>query len=436
MTRTALRLGGRNKVLARTITAASDDRPFAARRWPFASMRREKSRTARGRIGVYGLFGCGNLGNDGSLEATLTFLRQARSDADIMCICAGPQHVARELRVPAVSIGFPQPSNALLRVLLEWPRKLGSFVRAIWYARRLGLLIVAGGGQLSDLPCGPSIAISLFAWCVAARLWGAKIAFVSVGAGPIDHPLSRRLLKLAAAMADYRSYRDTSSKAFMESIGFDARHDEVYPDIAFKLPAPEPSQRQAADHRPLVVGVGVVDQGWIRRAACYEGYLDSLMTFVLWLLDQGHAVRILAGDYMMDRRVVDDLVSGVASARPDLAPDRLVAEASYSLPDLMRQIAATDVVVATRFHNVVCALRLAKPTVSIGYAEKNDVLMAEMGLGRFCQRVERLNLDLLMQQFSELVSDRSRYVQGLHAMNVLYQDRLARQDAALAACLP
>jgi polysaccharide pyruvyl transferase WcaK-like protein len=102
----------------------------------------------------------------------------------------------------------------------------------------------------------------------------------------------------------------------------------------------------------------------------------------------------------------------------------------------MRQIADTDIVVATRFHNVVCALRLARPTVSIGYAEKNDLLMAEMGLGRFCQRVEELDFDLLMEQFTALVSERQRYVQSLRDMNSVYQERLDRQDSLLAACLP
>ena len=67
---------------------------------------------------------------------------------------------------------------------------------------------------------------------------GVKIIFASIGAGPIQHPLSRWFMKSAARAAHYRSYRDTVSKAFMESIGFDARNDPIYPDIAFALSAP------------------------------------------------------------------------------------------------------------------------------------------------------------------------------------------------------
>ena len=179
--------------------------------------------------------------------------------------------------------------------------------------------------------------------------------------------------------------------------------------------------------------------GWrndaTRGAAIYRGYLDKLTTFVLWLLDHGYAVRLLMGD-AADQRAVNDLLANLSAARPALPKDRLVFETMSSLHDLMRQIAATDVVVATRYHNVVCALKLGKPTVSVGYAEKNDVLMAEMGLGGFCQHVERLDLDRLIEQFSQLVADRERYEPGIRKANLACQERLDRQDLLLAACLP
>ena len=70
---------------------------------------------------------------------------------------------------------------------------------------------------------------------------------------------------------------------------------------------------------------------------------------------------------------------------------------------------STDFVVATRFHNVVCALKLVRPTVSIGYEAKNDAVMTELGLGEFCQSIEELDLDLLNKQLAELMNNRERY---------------------------
>jgi len=376
----------------------------------------------------------------------VTFLRRVRPDAELTCFCAcssgAADQVARDFPLPAVPLALPRPADGWLRTLdalsLNGPRQLASLIRAIWYACRLDVLIVPGTGVLGvfrDRPAGMPLA--LFGWCLAAKLCRTRIAFVSVGAGPIEHPLSRWLMKSAAAMAQYRSYRDTISKTFMESIGFDTRNDAVYPDLAFKLPEPASARGRSTGDARLIVGVGVMTYiGWridiTNGAAVYAAYFEKITNFVLWLLDRGHVVRILMGD-VVDRPTVADLVTKVATARPDLPQDRLIAEPMRSLHDLMRQMAETDVVVATRFHNVVCALKLGKPTVSIGYAEKNDALMAEMGVGRFCQHIERLDLDLLKEQFTQLVANRERYEQSLRNANLALRERLDRQDSLLAS---
>ena len=401
-------------------------------------------------VGLFGLFGCGNSGNDGSLEAMLRLLRQVRPDAELICICSvqngASDRIARALQVEAIPLGIPPPDNRLLRaldrLLLSLPRRILSLFRAIGRTRRLDALIVPGTGILDDFWEGPlNMPLTLFAWCVAARLCGTKIAFVSIGAGPIHHPISRWLMKSAVGMAQYRSYRDSISKDFMASIGFDARSDPIYPDIAFKLPAPPVARRSAIQGGPLTVplsvGVGVMTyRGWCNHAArdgaIYEAYLEKITAFVLWLLVRGHPVRILMGDET-DRRAMADLLARVASARPDLPPERLRAEPTCSLHDLMRQIADTDVVVATRYHNVVCALKLGKPTVSISYAEKNNALMAEMGLAHFCQHIEHLSLDLLIGQLLRLIADRQLYEQRIEEVNATYQERLERQDLILAS---
>jgi polysaccharide pyruvyl transferase WcaK-like protein len=436
----------RPKLLLRATLASDRPPPWRLRSWTTARQARRQL-TAK-RIGLFGLFGSGNSGNDGSLDAMLRFLRQVRPDAEITCICSAHRgatdRVARSLLVATTPLGIPPPKNGLLgtldRVSLTLPRRVASLVQTIARARKLDALIVPGTGILDDFGLVPyGIPLALYAWCLTARLCGARIAFVSIGAGPIHHPISRWLMRSAVAMAHYRSYRDTVSKNFMESIGFDTRDDPVYPDLAFKLPSPETPCQPRPDGR-LVVGVGVMTYlGWrndpTRGAATYRGYLDKLTTFVLWLLDRGYTVRILMGD-AADQRAVSDVLAKVSVARPGLPKDRLVFERTSSLHDLMRQIAATDVVVATRYHNVICALKLGKPTVSLGYAEKNDVLMAEMGLDGFCQHVERLNLDRLLEQFSRLIADRERYERSISKANLACQERLDRQDALLVACLP
>jgi polysaccharide pyruvyl transferase WcaK-like protein len=442
-----IRLDSRPSILARSLFAASSYRPRVSNA-PLALWRRRRRENTCMTIGLLGLFGCGNSGNDGSLEAMLIFLRRRRPNAKLVCFCGArggaPDQVARTFGVAAIPLGLPQPTNALLQTLdrlsSKGPRLLASWLLAIKHARSLDVLIIPGTGILDDFGERPTgMPATLFGWCLAAKLCGTRIAFVSIGAGPIHHPLSRWLMRSAVAMAQYRSYRDHISKAFLQSIGFDTRNDEVYPDIAFKLPEPAAACVDNTGEGPLTIGVGVMTYvGWrnddIRGAAVYVAYLEKITKFVLWLLDRGHQVRILTGDGA-DRRAVADVMAGVMAADRYLSRDRLQAQPTESLHELMRQIAATDIIVATRFHNIVCALKLAKPTVSIGYAEKNDVLMAEMGLGSFCQHVERLDLRRLTEQFTELAANRRNYERSVRDTNLLYQERLEQQDSRLESLL-
>ncbi len=393
------------------------------------------------RIGLFGHFGCGNSGNDGSLEAMLTFLRQLRPDAELVCICPAPDRVRQDYGVRVLGFGWLGSGSSFFRsldrLLLRGPHILASWIHTIRQVRKFDLLIIPGTGILDDFSTGPwGMPYVLFRWCLTAKLCGTKVWFVSIGAGPIHHPMSRWLMKCAAAMAQYRSYRDTISKEFMDSIGFDTRTDPVYPDIAFKLPAPECSSPRHSDGEALTIALGVMSYGgWLddpkRGARIFDIYLKNMTRFLIWLLDRGYRVRILMGD-TADRRAVDDLMRAVAAEGRTITPEMLSAEPTLSLHDLMRQIALTDIVVATRFHNVVCALKLGKPTISVGYADKNDVLLAEMGLGDFCQHIERLDVHLLIKQFTMLVADRKKHEQIIKEVNRAYRERLAHQDALLA----
>jgi polysaccharide pyruvyl transferase WcaK-like protein len=108
---------------------------------------------------------------------------------------------------------------------------------------------------------------------------------------------------------------------------------------------------------------------------------------------------------------------------------------AQTLHDVMHQMADLDAVVATRYHNVVCALRMRKPTISIGYAPKNDALLAEMGLSAFCQHIEDFDVGRLQAQITRLMSHRAAYEGGIRAASALLEGRLREQESRLALWL-
>ena len=136
-----------------------------------------------------------------------------------------------------------------------------------------------------------------------------------------------------------------------------------------------------------------------------------------------------------DEPVVREVIADVHALRPGIAPSQVIAEPVSSLDELMQRLASVDTVVASRYHNVLCALKLAKPTLSVGYAEKFDVLMAEMGLAEFCQSAHSLDVDRLIRQFTELESRSGQLRQTLTERSAAKVRLVDHQFAALSAVL-
>ncbi len=396
-------------------------------------------------IGLFGMFGTGNIGNDGSLELMVGFLRRVAPDQGLLCICGNPAAVEKAFGLEAVAIYSKPRRLADRRALALLQRAAGRarlWLHAARHLRRLKVLIIPGMGVLDDFsvsPLGLGWPHDILSWCLLGRLMGVKVIFASIGAGPIRHPVSRWLMKAAARAAHCRSYRDTVSKAFMESIGFDTGKDWICPDIAFRLPASASIRPQAAEGQPLTIGVGVMAYyGWrndlSRGAAIYAAYLWKITRYVVWLLDQGHSVRLLMGD-AADRRAVEDLSCAVHSMRPARAEAALAFAPARTLHDIMQQIAGADLVVATRYHNVVCALRTGRPTISIGYSEKNDALLAEMGLADYCQNIEELDVEILQAQTLRLISERRNLEQQILETGARFQSALRRQEDVLTSLI-
>jgi polysaccharide pyruvyl transferase WcaK-like protein len=398
-------------------------------------------------IGLLGMFGTGNFGNDGSLESAVRFLRRAAPEERLLCICGDPAAVERAFGLEAVPI-WRKPRHRggrhTVTLLHKAVGRATLWLHAARHLRRLKVLIVPGTGVLDDFsvsPLGLGWPLDILSWSLLGRLMGVRVIFASIGAGPIRHPVSRRLMRWAARAAHYRSYRDGVSKTFMESIGLAAaRDDPVYPDIAFRLPAPGPIRPHGEDGRPLTIGVGVMTYcGWRndlgRGAGTYATYLAKMTDFVGWLLDRGRIVRLLMGDEA-DRRAIDDLLRALRASRPDLADGSVLFTPAGTLHDVMRQMAGTDIVVATRYHNVICALRVGVPTISIGYADKNDALLARMGLADYCQAIERLDVARLKEQATRLIADRLAAAERIRQTVARFEISLQEQEERIMSLIP
>jgi polysaccharide pyruvyl transferase WcaK-like protein len=265
-------------------------------------------------------------------------------------------------------------------------------------------VLVPGAGVLeASLPVGPfTVPYAMFLLCGSGRLFSTKVALVNVGADNIKPRVTRWLSNSAARLATFRSYRDDFSLKAMERRGVDVSNDHVYADLVFGIPS---ENVDAGD--PLTVGVGVMsyygtNNDKARAAELHSAYVHNMKTFVRWLVDTGHKVRLLVGDFTWDYEVVEAILDDLREQRPDLQEGRVVADPITTFAELSDAIARVSTVVAIRYHNVIDGLKLSRPTISISYSKKHDTLMAEMGLSEFCQHVNELDVDRLIEQFTEL----------------------------------
>jgi polysaccharide pyruvyl transferase WcaK-like protein len=311
--------------------------------------------------------------------------------------------------------------------------ELHRWSKAFQTLKGVDMLVMTGTGMLGDVGIAPfGLHYDILKWSIIAKLRRCKLLFVSVGVGPIHHPLSRWLVKAALAFADYRSYRDSFSKEYLESFHFDTKRDSICPDLAFSLPKTMIPSSQGHNGHAAVIGVGIITYSQ-RRAnlgndeSGYHNYLAKLSTFVTWLIEHQYTVRLLIGDAMYDHRARQDLRSLLEVSGINYGARKIIDEPACSVDEVLSQLANTDLVVASRFHNVLLALWLNKPVVAISFHEKVDSLMSGVGLSEFCQDIEHIDTQKLIDQFLALEQNAESLRSQIKQKAEAYQVALDKQ---------
>jgi polysaccharide pyruvyl transferase WcaK-like protein len=394
------------------------------------------------RVGLFGKLGSGNIGNDASMESVLQYLRSDHPEAVVDAMCGGAAEVTARYGIPAIPLYWFQRYEQHLSGLAAVPLKLlGKGIdvaRTVAWVRRHDAVIVPGMGVLeASLPLRPwEFPYAMFLLSVSGKILGTKVALVSVGAGAIYQPVTRWLFNWAARLAFYRSYRNVASRDAMLQRGLDSTADHVYPDLAFALSA---LPLEPGDAQTVCVGVMAYRGSNNERKQAeqiYSCYITAMKQFVRWLVDSGRTVRLIVGDTNgSDDIVVREILADLQESRPDLDPSLISAQPVTTFDDVMQAIRPASSVVAIRFHNVLAALKLCKPTITIGYSGKHDALMTDMGVPEFCQPVNTLDVDQLVRQFTELQGHAAEVRDRLREHNARNEQLLKDQFAELSAVL-
>jgi polysaccharide pyruvyl transferase WcaK-like protein len=309
--------------------------------------------------------------------------------------------------------------SRILRILFV--RIPGELIEWLWAFRNLRgrtILAITGTGILTDHGEGPrGLPYQMFKWVTVAKVRGMRVFFLSVGVEQINSNLTRWLMRLSLAMAHYVSYRDEHSKQYMMTSRIRTTAS-VCPDLVFGLPEYVLPRYIRGESSAPVVGVGLFnllnyctrDRRQDKKAESqYLEYLKQLGIFVTWLLDNRLRVRFLIGDIAHDNAVRKDLRDLLLRQGVNFSQCKVLDEPVDSVSNLLEQIATTDIVVATRFHNVLLALLLNKPVISISHETKTDSLMDSVGLSEYRESIYAFDASRLITQFLEISGNAGQF---------------------------
>lgn len=322
------------------------------------------------RIGLLGNIGNGNLGDEATFTAVIQNIRRYCPSAEVYGFSENPQDTWERHHIPVFPMrrkrgksllpgvmddessevaratkGFNafskqikrklkaipliyKPLKAIQRSLIFFLRlfeEIGYFLKCLKIVKGTDLLIVPGSGHLSDHFGGPwNYPYTLVKWAVIAKVSGARLAFLSVGAGPLTSPLSRLFIKKSLSLASYRSFRDNDSRKVAEQIGVRGEKP-MFPDLAYSLHINGSPRRIFKKGSKPLVGINPFPhydyRYWpISNPSAYSSYLNRLSSFASWLLESGYRILFFAAQIRADPLVIQD-IKGILKENKDLDLD-------------------------------------------------------------------------------------------------------------------
>ena len=309
------------------------------------------------RVGISGSYGGMNLGDEAILAAMLNQLRQVPG-LEVVVFSEDPADTCRRHGV-AEAIAIRDLGREEARSEVD----------------KLDLLVLGGGGILFD-----GKAESFLREVQIAHDVGVPVMIYAIGAGPLETPSARNLVRACLDRAAAVTVRDRAAKLLLEDLGI-SQPVEVTADPALLLePEPLPAEfpyRESLDRQRRLVGLSVREPGPAAPQIEVQHY---------------HALLSNAADFMVDRLDADVVFVPMERNRRDLQhshavisqmhwPERAtVIKGDYTSGQILALMSRFSFALGMRLHFLLFAALARVPFVALPYASKVEGFLAELGL--------------------------------------------------------
>ncbi|OUR99158.1 hypothetical protein A9Q81_11300 [Gammaproteobacteria bacterium 42_54_T18] len=404
------------------------------------------------KIGVFGHYGNQNLGDEAITTATIQNIQRHFPDAEIVGLSVKPDDTAERYGIDTYPIrnikrsapsSITQPAiqkeaapvsisngdspglkNQLKRLpvighaisiagrtlglMKKWRQEFGFLANSKRYLKDIDLIIVAGSNQFLDNFGGTwGFPYTLLKWSILCKLTNTRIAFTSIGAGPLEAPLSKFLVRVALLFADYLSYRDIASKKLVEDTIFPI-DGKVYPDLAHSLSfvKEEGVSGDIAPSNKTIVAINPMpiydSRYWCEHDdGRYKAYVGKMSNFCELLIDEGYQVQFFSTQ-PTDENVITDILDGIDQRLLSGIDRSLVTQCNRQVDQLMTYLDSVDIVVATRLHGTILSLLAEKPVFGVIYHRKSSDVLTDMEQGEYFVPLDDFDTKTLKSKFDVL----------------------------------
>lgn len=356
-------------------------------------------------IAFVGPLGGGNIGNDASLEMLLWWFQRHQNSIRLSAVTSNPLVTMKRYEIPsrsltgAVGLSGGQRGNSFRRL----GARMAEARRAACIWREADAFIVPGMGVFEDSirvsPFGLPLQMALIS--ITCRRARKPFMLIGIGAERARNPLTRHLFQLSARHAYEVFYRDIGS---IRAMNHAPKAGRVMPDLVFAYP------HEKLQPRPIRRSVTTFVLGVIRdgETICTPGasYFERLVAVGSKLARHGRVVLVGgdAADEQIRIRLADAIRESAASAHGHSVDIPMV----HDYGELLSVMNGADVVIASRYHNLIAALTLGIPTICLSYAPKCFELMALFGLADFSWKLMDFDPDVISRAAREMALGETR----------------------------
>lgn len=344
-----------------------------------------------------GYYGFGNFGDEFILSTVASRLVSEKPGAVTIAVGEDPLHTLVHRGIYSVAL---DDKFVLSRIL---QRASVSIVTAGLLFDQ-GIRWTMGCGELlsstehTDLP-------GIAGFVALGRCYGVQTVFYGIGAGPLEHPESKRLVRLCGELGSRFLARDEQTAELVCACGVDSSQVSVRADAAFtsettSLRADDPRLSKLClepGSKLLAVSLRSYENAGPELVCAVAGALAAFLRAhgdvkpVFCILEQD--------DLEMSRQVIEAL---------GLSEESCVFNPGDDVDAMAGFLSSADFGLCMRYHASLLVNKAGSPCVGLGYLPKVDALYREMGVADELLLPMDSDVDAILAALSRVYDDRGR----------------------------